>query len=141
MATGPHTLKLWRSIGKERSASTDTIRPSVEDYTFGMKAPIVDFFDHDYITKFAPLEGILGGKLDEIMEEAYKQDPIEESYFPITSGGYKFRRIHIPANNMVCWCNSYRNNSSSNTLRVIHYLDISLESTTQKKSLLWALLY
>ena len=66
-----------------------------------MHAPIVDFFDQDYITKFAPLEDILRGKADEIMEEAYKHDPTEELYLPRTSSGYNFRWIHIPANNMV----------------------------------------
>ena len=66
-----------------------------------MQAPIVDFFGHDYITKFAPLEDILKGKADEIMEEAYKKDPTEESYLPRTTSGYNFRWYHIPANNMI----------------------------------------
>jgi hypothetical protein len=72
MATGPHAPKLWRSTRKERSASIETIRSGAGDYnyTFGMKAPIVDFFDYDYITKFAPLEDILHGRVDEIMEES-----------------------------------------------------------------------
>ncbi len=101
MATGPHHPKLWRSTRKERAPSIDSATSSVEGYTFGIKAPIVDFFDEDYITKFAPLEDILLGKADKIMEDAYKQDPTEELYFPRTSSGYKFRWIHIPANNMV----------------------------------------
>jgi hypothetical protein len=67
-----------------------------------MRAPIVDFFDHDYITKFAPLEEILRGRADEIMKDAYKQDPTEEdSYLPRTTSGYNFRWIHMPANNMI----------------------------------------
>lgn len=56
--TEAYAPKLWRAVGEERSASTDAIRSSVEDYTFGMKAPIVDFFDHTYIAKFAPLKEI-----------------------------------------------------------------------------------
>ena len=74
---------------------------SVEESTFGLKAPVVDFFDHDYITKFAPLEDILLGKVDAVMEEAYKYDPTVELYLPRTSSGYSFRWIHVPANNMV----------------------------------------
>lgn len=101
MDTGPQHPKLWRSIKKERAPSIDSSTSSVESYTFGMDAPIVDFFDQDYITKFAPLEDILRGKADEIMEEAYKKDPTEDLYFPRTSSGYNFRWIHIPANNMI----------------------------------------
>jgi hypothetical protein len=44
MVTEAYAPKLWRAVGEERSASTDAIRSSVEDYTFGMKALIVDFF-------------------------------------------------------------------------------------------------
>jgi hypothetical protein len=99
---GPYAPKLWRSTKKRRASSVDSATSSVEGgYTFGMKAPIVDFFEHDYITKFAPLEDILLGKADEIMTEAYKADPMEEAYLPWTAGGYNFRWIHIPANNMV----------------------------------------
>ena len=101
MATGPIAPKLWRSTRKERAPSIDSNTSSVDGYTFGIKAPIVDFFEHDYITKFAPLDEVLRGKADEIMEEAYKQDPTEETYYPRTSGGYNFRWIHIPANNMI----------------------------------------
>ena len=100
--TGPYAPKLWRSTIKRRASSVDSATSSVEGgYTFGIKAPIVDFFDNDYITKFAPLEDILLGKADEIMTEAYKADPMEETYLPWTADGYKFRWIHIPANNMV----------------------------------------
>jgi hypothetical protein len=99
---GPYAPKLWRSTRKERAPSIDSAKSTVHGgYTFGMKAPIVDFFRHDYITKFAPLEDILHGKADEIMEEAYKVDPMEEESLPWTFGGYNFRWIHIPANNMV----------------------------------------
>jgi hypothetical protein len=99
---GPCAPKLWRSTRKERTPSIDSGTSSVQgDYTFGMKAPIVDFFGHDYITKFAPLEDILLGRADEIMEDAYRSDPLEETYLPWTKDGYKFRWIHIPANNMV----------------------------------------
>jgi hypothetical protein len=101
MNIGPHAPKLWRSTRKERAPSIDSATSSVEGYTFGMKAPIVDFFGHDYITKFAPLEDILLGRADEIMKEAYRADPMEENSIPWTIGGYKFRWIHIPANNMV----------------------------------------
>ncbi|KAE9376667.1 hypothetical protein N431DRAFT_331075 [Stipitochalara longipes BDJ] len=100
--TGPNAPKLWRSTKKRKASSIASATSSVQgSYTFGMKAPIVDFFEHDYITKFAPLEDILLGKANEIMEEAYKADPMEEAYLPWTAGGYKFRWIHIPANNMV----------------------------------------
>jgi hypothetical protein len=101
MATAPHHPKLWRSTRKETTPSIGSPSSGLEDYTFGMKAPIVDFFEHDYVTKFAPLKDILQGKADEIMEAAYKQDPTEECYFPLTSSGYNFRWYHIPANNMV----------------------------------------
>ena len=97
---GPLAPKLWRAAkGRERWTAAPEPSPGL---TFGMKAPIVDFFGHDYITKFAPLEDILAGKADEIMEMAYKQDAMEDAYLPWTAGGYKFRWIHIPANNMVC---------------------------------------
>ncbi len=86
-----------------------------------MKAPIVDFFDEDYITKFAPLEDILLGKADKIMEDAYKQDPTEELYFPRTSSGYNFRWIHIPANNMV-WVEV---GNTSLAFPVMHFTDVS----------------
>jgi hypothetical protein len=99
---GPYAPKLWRSTRKERAPSIDSATSSVQGgYTFGMKAPIVDFFGHDYITKFAPLEDILLGRADEIMEDAYKADPLEETYLPWTKDGYNFRWIHVPANNMV----------------------------------------
>ena len=78
--------------------------PSVlddEDVTFGLKVPIVDFFGHDYITQFVPLEDVLCGKADISMESAYRQDLLsEETYLPWTRDGYNFRWIHIPANNM-----------------------------------------
>jgi hypothetical protein len=89
-----------------------------------MKAPIVDFFDHDYITKFTYLEDILMGKADEIMQEAYKADPVGEEYLPWTSGGYKFRWIHIPANNMVCLTLG-ESFPTSNASSIICSLDIS----------------
>lgn len=104
MAFSPHEPKFWRPIKREKPPSIDSLASSVEGYTFGMKVPIVDFFDYDYITKFAPLEDILRGQADEIMEGAYKHDPTEKLYLPITSGGYNFRWIHVPTNNMVCWC-------------------------------------
>jgi hypothetical protein len=100
MSFGPHAPKLWRPARRRAQwIAAPTPEPGL---TFGMKVPIVDFFDDDYITKFAPLEDILLGKADEIMQEAYKADPMEDEYLPWTSGGYKFRWIHIPANNMVC---------------------------------------
>lgn len=60
----------------------------------------MDFFGHDYITQFAPLDDILHGKADEIMNKAYKQDAPGQEYTPLTRDGYKLRWIHIPANNM-----------------------------------------
>jgi hypothetical protein len=94
--------RLWRPLKKERSPSIDQPFDCKEGWTFDIKAPIVDFFDHDYITQFAPLCEILDGKADEIMDKAYRQDVVEvgQNYIPRTSGGYKFRWIHIPANNM-----------------------------------------
>jgi hypothetical protein len=98
MATLPQAPKLWRSTRTDRAPSIDSSFPSVEGgYTFGLKAPIVDFFGHDYITKFATLEDVLLGKADEIMNEAYKVDPTEEDYIPFTAGGYNFRWIRK------CW--------------------------------------
>ena len=101
MATGRPAPKLWRSTRKESTPSIASASSTADEYTFGIQAPIVDFFGHDYITKFAPLEDILRGKADEIMEEAYKMDPIDESYLPRTTSGYNFRWYHIPANNMI----------------------------------------
>ncbi len=101
MATGHRAPKLWRSTRKESTPSIASALSTADEYTFEMQAPIVDFFGHDYITKFAPLEDILRGKADEIMEEAYKKDPIDESYLPRTTSGYNFRWYHIPANNMI----------------------------------------
>lgn len=98
----PYAPKLWRPTVKRRAPAITSIQADIaRRYTFGIKAPIVDFFDNDYITKFAPLEDILLGKADEIMAEAYKADPTEDAYLPWTSSGYNFRWIHIPANNMV----------------------------------------
>lgn len=102
MAFGPRAPpKLWRSTRKESTPSIASASSNADEYTFGMQAPIVDFFGHDYITKFAPLEDILNGKADKIMEEAYKKDPTEESYLPRTTSGPNFRWYHIPANNMI----------------------------------------
>jgi hypothetical protein len=91
--------RLWRGTKKEAVPSTSA---SVldDDVTFGLKVPIVDFFDHDYITQFVPLEDVLCGKADISMESAYRQDASEETYLPGTTSGYNFRWIHIPANNM-----------------------------------------
>jgi hypothetical protein len=96
----PKCPKFWRSTRSERAPSINPALPR-EGGTFGLKVPIVDFFSHDYITKFVPLEDILRGKTDEIMKEAYMYDPTEESHLPLTSGGCSFRWIHIPYNNMV----------------------------------------
>jgi hypothetical protein len=98
---GPQFPQLWRPIRRGGTPSLHDYSSSA-DYTFGLKACVVDFFGHDYITKFAPLEDLLRGRVDEIMEEAYKHDATSELYLPYTAGGYKFRWIHIPANNMVC---------------------------------------
>jgi hypothetical protein len=101
MATQPQAPRLWRPLLGRRAQSVHSATSSLEGWTFGLKAPVVDFFDFDYITKFAPLEDILSGKFDEIMEEAYKYDPTGQLYLPRTTGGYSFRWIHVPANNMV----------------------------------------
>jgi len=93
--------RLWRSIKNHRSPSLTSDIDCKEGWTFDIKAPIVDFFGHDYITQFAPLDDILNGKADDIMNAAYKQDAPGQKYSPFTGTGYKFRWIHIPANNMV----------------------------------------
>jgi hypothetical protein len=116
--------RLWRSIKKERSPSIDQPTDCKEGWTFDLKAPIVDFFGRDYITQFAPLEEILEGKADEIMNKAYRHDEPGEDYTPFTAGGYNFRWIHIPANNMawveVCYsCFSVVRRHSELTMRLV----------------------
>jgi len=98
---GPASPTLWRQIKKERSPSIGQATECTEGWTFGMEAPIVDFFDHDYITQFMPLDEILRGNADQIMEKAYRQDAPGQNYLPLTARGYKYRWVHIPTNNMI----------------------------------------
>jgi hypothetical protein len=141
MATGPYAPRLWRPLIKRRPQSFDLPTSSVEGWTFGLKAPVVDFFDHDYITKFAPLEDILLGKVDEIMEEAYKADPTEETYLPWTAGGYSFRWIHVPANNMVRYGTLFHVQMVANSQLAIPALHILREYVIVKDcfdSVMWS---
>jgi hypothetical protein len=49
MAAQPQAPRLWRHLPRGRLQSFYVPASSVEESTFGLKAPVVDFFDHDYI--------------------------------------------------------------------------------------------
>jgi hypothetical protein len=90
---GPYAPKLWRSTKKRRASSVDSATSSVEGgYTFGMKAPIVDFFEQDYITKFAPLEDILLGKADDTRQIQWRKRTCRGQLVATIFAGFIFLR-------------------------------------------------
>lgn len=80
--------------------------PKLKNYwTFGLKAPVIDFFEHGFVPEFLDLEEILHGGVKEVnrlMKEAGQRacnDEGRKDACPFT-GVPKFRWIHIPTNNM-----------------------------------------
>jgi hypothetical protein len=97
----PQDSKYWRNFKKGSFSSLSD--PEIEDdYTFGLKIPIVDVFADGTATKFEFLERILDEGADFTMRETYNDmckgvEAVAQPWFdPIR----KFRWIHIPANNM-----------------------------------------
>src|ERR1700712_4189881 len=90
--------KIKRTLKTSRSSSLDSDLPPVcaDDWTFGLKSPIIDFFPGSIVTKFAPLKRILEKGPDEIMLEAYALDAAGSIEKTIEPHSYSFRWIHIP---------------------------------------------
>jgi len=68
-------------------------------WTFGLEAPIIDFFEDGYITAFADLNDLLRNGADGTMQEAKDRSCKERNFCPSDTGP-KMRWIHIPTNNM-----------------------------------------
>jgi hypothetical protein len=100
--TMPQDSKYWRNFKKEGSVSSLSDLDLEDDYTFGLKIPIVDVFDDGTATKFEFLERILDEGADFTMRETYNDmyKGMEAVAQPWFDPMRKFRWIHIPANNM-----------------------------------------
>ena len=98
----PQDSKYWRNFKKEGSVSSLSDLDLEDDYTFGIKIPIVDVFDDGTATKFEFLERILDEGADFTMRETYNDmyKGVEAVSQPWFDPMRKFRWIHIPANNM-----------------------------------------
>jgi hypothetical protein len=98
----PQDSKYWRNFKKEGSISSLSDLGLDDDYTFGLKIPIVDVFDDGTATKFEFLERILDEGADFTMRETYDDmyKGVEAVSQPWFDPMRKFRWIHIPANNM-----------------------------------------
>jgi hypothetical protein len=88
--------KAWRSNLESCSTPVEPVSKYDEHWTFGLKAPIIDFFENGYITEFADLNELLQKGAYDTMTEAYERADADTEQ----KGIFKMRWIHIPASNM-----------------------------------------
>ncbi|KAH0562694.1 hypothetical protein GP486_002637 [Trichoglossum hirsutum] len=94
--------KLRRLTRSRQPSPLSSPRKCDEDWTFGLDAPIIDFFPETFVTTFAPLKQILDEGPHKVMLETYEKErsQLNQVNLPNQPDCNTFRWVHIPANNM-----------------------------------------